>query len=451
MLGYTWGKCEVVAAMDPLSVSASIASLIGAADTVVRRLYHYVKAVKGAEKQISALSMEITTLYGVLSSLHLVASRFESESSELTMKERSMQIDHIHACYTTLDSIRSLLQKDDPSTTQSRMESIRRRLHWPLSESKTKEFIDAVGRHKQTLTLALNADTMAALLQGLSQQKDISYGIEDIKNRMIASSIMEDRRKVLKSLIQDVDPHKYLASVLRLRQMGTGLWIRDSSQFQNWINSSNARLFLTGIPGAGKTVLCAVIIEEILKRTQGGKTGSALAYYFCDYKDPATNDPRNILASLVVQFAAQDEECYKVAQTLYENHCLSEGSRSSYTTEDLKQCLLDMVKTLDHAFIVVDALDECVNDRASVLEILHCLNDFPNENTKTLYTGRDELDIQTALSDYDRFSMAANSHDIRLFVDSEIARRTKNATLRIRDHALKEEIRERLVTKAEGM
>lgn len=113
--------------MDPLSVSASIVSLIGAADAVVRRLYKYIKAAKGAEKDIATLSMEITTLYGVLSSLHLVASRFESEVSELSTQERSTQIDHIHACYRTLDSIRSLLGKDDPSTTNSKMESVRRR------------------------------------------------------------------------------------------------------------------------------------------------------------------------------------------------------------------------------------------------------------------------------------------------------------------------------------
>jgi len=99
----------------------------------------------------------------------------------------------------------------------------------------------------------------------------------------------------------------------------------------------------------------------------------------------------------------------------------------------------------------VDALDECTNDRVTVLELLHSLNDFPNDCIKTLFTGREEIDIQRVLDDYDKLSIAANSHDIRLYVDSEIARRTKNGTLRIRDPALQEQIRERLVNKAEGM
>lgn len=84
--------------MDPLSLSASILSLVGAADTV----YKYISSVKGAEKSTSDLSREIANLYGVLNSLGLVAIRFESEASELSLHERSMQIDHVHACYNTL-------------------------------------------------------------------------------------------------------------------------------------------------------------------------------------------------------------------------------------------------------------------------------------------------------------------------------------------------------------
>ena len=434
--------------MDPLSVSASIVSLVGAADTVARRLYKYNKAAKGADKSIASLSMEITNLYGVLNSLHLVASRFESEDLDLSIHERSIQIDHIHACYSTLDVIRSILSKDDPSTANSQMESTRRRLHWPLSESKTKALLDDVGRHRQTLALALSADTMAALLQSLSFQRDISNGIEDIKNRMIASSMSETRGKVLRWFTQNVNPQKYYFVALRLRQMGTGRWICDNEIFKTWISSKSSKLYLSGIPGAGKTVLTATIIEEILTRTR--QKGSALAYFFCDYRDPATHDPCSILASLVGQLAAQDEDCYAVAQATFDKDNPSDGTAVSPSIETLHECLHSMIIMLEDAYIVVDALDECAN-RQQVMEVLHSLNDFENDCIKTLFTGREELDIQRALHDYKQLSIGANSLDIRLYVDSEITMRSKNGTLRIRDPALQEEIRERLVQKADGM
>ena len=434
--------------MDPLSVSASIVSLVGAAEAVARRLYNYIKAAKGAEKSIANLSNEIVNLYGVLSSLHLVASRFENEGFDLSIHERSFQIDQIHACYSTLDTIRSILSKDDPSTADSSLESARRRLHWPLSESRTKALVDDVGRHRQTLSLALSADTMAALLQSLSIQRDISNGIEDIKNRMIASSMIETRAKVLRWFTQNVSPQKYYFAALRLRQMGTGRWICDNQILKTWISSSSSKLYLSGIPGAGKTVLTATIIEEISTRTR--QKDSALAYFFCDYRDPATHDPRNILASLVGQLAAQDEDCYAVAQATFEEDNASDTPVVSTSIERLRVCLHSMMITLEDAYIVVDALDECAS-RQPVLEVLHSLNDFENDCVKTLFTGREELDIQRALHDYEKLSIAANSLDLRLYVDSEITTRCKNGTLRIRDPASQEEIRERLVKKADGM
>ena len=68
-----------------------------------------------------------------------------------------------------------------------------------------------------------------------------------------------------------------------------------------------------------------------------------------------------------------------------------------------------MMKTLDHAYIIVDALDECITNHSSVLELLHDLNNFENDNVKTFFIGRDEMEIQHALHDYTRFSIAASS------------------------------------------
>ena len=203
--------------VDPLSASASISGVLSTADVVVWRLYKYIKAVRAAEKEISALSMEITNLYGVLSSLQLAASRFENADSELSLQERTMQLHHIHACYDTLDGIRSLLEKDGPFMSKSRMDVVKRRLHWPLSQTKTKTLTEEVGRHKQNATIALNAGTLSALLTALSRQGAISHDIEDVRNQMMAVSMSDARRRVLRSCAEVVEPHKYLSAAVRLR------------------------------------------------------------------------------------------------------------------------------------------------------------------------------------------------------------------------------------------
>jgi hypothetical protein len=140
---------------DPLSIAASVAGLITIAETVIGSGYQYVKNAKDAGSQVSALISEITNLFGVLHSLHLVACRFEGEEFDSTM-----QIHHIHSCYVVLEKIKLRLDKANPVGSHNALEAAKRKLHWPISSSETKSLIADVERHKSTLSLALHADGM---------------------------------------------------------------------------------------------------------------------------------------------------------------------------------------------------------------------------------------------------------------------------------------------------
>lgn len=140
---------------DPLSVAASVAGLITIAEVVIRNGYQYVKDAKDAGSQVAALISEVTNLFGVLHSLHLVACRFEDEKFDSTM-----QIHHVQSCYLILEKIQKQLDKADPAKSRNPFDAARRKLHWPLSSSETKSLIAEVERHKATLSVALTADGM---------------------------------------------------------------------------------------------------------------------------------------------------------------------------------------------------------------------------------------------------------------------------------------------------
>ena len=72
------------------------------ADVVFCRLYKYVQEVKGASKDISALSSEISALYGILSSLKLVSDQLQGE-----VVESAIRVHHIESCYKTLEKVKS--------------------------------------------------------------------------------------------------------------------------------------------------------------------------------------------------------------------------------------------------------------------------------------------------------------------------------------------------------
>lgn len=104
----------------------------------------------------------------------------------------------------------------------------------------------------------------------------------------------------------------------------------------------------------------------------------------------------------------------------------------------------------DEVMIIIDALDECGNDRSKVVELLAILN-ADGFNIKTLFTSRLETDIEVHLQSYEKISIAATSSDLKLYVASEIESRSRKRLLRTRDPDLKKEIMDRLVEGAEGM
>lgn len=67
---------------DPLSIAASFAGLIALAELVVCRIHKYGRAAVGANE----LSLQLTTLFGVLQSPKLLTSQMEGERFESTKR-----------------------------------------------------------------------------------------------------------------------------------------------------------------------------------------------------------------------------------------------------------------------------------------------------------------------------------------------------------------------------
>ena len=436
---------------DPFSVSASIAGLVTLADVVFRRTFAYVKAVKGASKDISALSSEIGALYGLLNSLRLVSLQLEGEDFESTTR-----IHHVHSCYETLEKVKTILAKDEAlSLKDDRIEIVKRKLRWPFTSLEVKTLILEIERHKQTLSLALNVDNMAGMLQALSRQNDIRDAVEDIrtivKDKREAEcriTLSSERRRILDSF-GEVDPRKNHDMSRKLRQPSTGLWLTEGTEFRNWLLSTeSARLWLFGIPGAGKTVLAASIIDEAL---QISCRNTAIAYFYCDYKDPKTQTIHSILGSIAQQIAKLDDQSFEKLQSFCDTYNPDHRKNFEYDLENLDNLIIEITSSFDSTMIIVDALDECGANTGQVVDILASLSYRQGSSVKTLFLSRDELELRERLESWTQVSIAARSSDLKLYVASEIELRIRQRRLRIKDNSLKEYIMEQLVEGAEGM
>jgi hypothetical protein len=165
----------------------------------------------------------------------------------------------------------------------------------------------------------------------------------------------------------------------------------------------------------------STIIQEATKLRD---ETNGLAYFYCDYKDSSTLDSLSILGSLIRQFAVQNDRAFEHGESLYKRHTSQGKLTSQVTIEELAGCLQCMSKCFKNAMIVIDALDECGSDRASVVELLSNLVDPQHNTLKALFTSRKEIDIEMHLSKYDQISIAAMSSDLKLYVAAEIELRT---------------------------
>ncbi|KAJ8063128.1 hypothetical protein OCU04_008371 [Sclerotinia nivalis] len=352
-----------------LGVASSIAGLVSLADSVVRLGYKYIRDVKDAEKSVQGLIDEVNNLAGVLHSLNNVVQELEEADST---SHSFSKIQHINSCQTTLEKINKELKNAIPE-----VKSMSQRLKWPFKKGTIAELLKEVHNHKSTMIMAMNAKQMSALIEVLANQEQLNRDIAAIKANLEASRLERQRligdgtfQKKL-NLLCTIDVRKWQDSNVRLRQPGTGVWFTESTEFQSWASADHSKLWVYGIPGAGKTVLMASVIQEI-EQTQDPSHG--LTIFYCDYKDSRTHDPRTILGALARQLILQHEHASIQLETFCEKHNMTEYTQGSATAEDFCELIVEISKNFISTSIVVDGLDEAAECRADVTRLLKSLN-----------------------------------------------------------------------------
>jgi hypothetical protein len=221
-----------------MDVASSIAGLVALADLVFGKIFWYIKAVKGAEREVVSFSTEVQSLSGILHRVHLVARQLDDEG-----QDHATRVYHIYYCYETLEKVKGRLQKafphafdNSPSKSASFSSKDHRgalfigKLKWPFTSSETKDLIADIQRHKSTLTLALSVDNLSSLLEALGRQEDIQNSIDGIKYDL--SKRWDQKAAILKNkehqeilrFFCDVDPLQSHEMNLKLRHPGTGIW-----------------------------------------------------------------------------------------------------------------------------------------------------------------------------------------------------------------------------------
>ncbi len=139
------------------------------------------------------------------------------------------------------------------------------------------------------------------------------------------------------------------------RQSGTGQWLLNSTEYQTWRETPGQTLFCPGIPGAGKTMLAAIVVEDLTTRyRQIPEVG--IAFVYCNFRrrDEQTTD--QLLASVLKQLSRQKPSLPDNLRELWNKH-REKQTRLSF--DDVLKILRLTVSSFSRVFIIVDAVDEC--------------------------------------------------------------------------------------------
>ncbi|KAH9985052.1 hypothetical protein BJV74DRAFT_580313 [Russula compacta] len=194
---------------------------------------------------------------------------------------------------------------------------------------------------------------------------------------------------------------------------GTATWFIQGSIFRDW-KKNGTLLWIRGSPGAGKSILCSAVIEDIKSMQEG--TPALIACYYFDYKDASKRDVRGLLTSLLFQLAYDSDRCWNVLHELHTT-CRDGSERPSDTA--LAICLKTMLALPGQVpiFIIMDALDECPSNAGTPSareEVLDFVEDLVEANLSNLFicvTSRPEQDIQTVLNPLTSPSFRVSLHE----------------------------------------
>lgn len=167
---------------------------------------------------------------------------------------------------------------------------------------------------------------------------------------MIESDYDQVRREKLQEFLDwltPVDYSKQQNDYISQRQTGTGQWLLQSSEFQEWLKKRQRTLFCPGIPGAGKTIL---IWNEL-----GHDPTFGIAYIYVNYRRPYEHQPVDIVLSLLKQLFQNLAPIWDSAKKVFRDH---EVKQSRPSISEVTGALQSVLQAYSGTFILIDALDE---------------------------------------------------------------------------------------------
>ncbi|UKZ82599.1 hypothetical protein TrVFT333_010392 [Trichoderma virens FT-333] len=200
-------------------------------------------------------------------------------------------------------------------------------------------------------------------------------------------------------------------------QPGTGQWLLGSNIYRHWVEGSQQSLFCPGIPGAGKTILTSVIINNLFERFKKN-TMVGIAYLYCNFRRHNEQKLYDLLLSLVKQLAPDHKNLSLDAKEIIDEY---KENKQRLSPDKLKQLLQSITASYSRVFILIDALDECQESggcRTNLLDEMFFLQERTKANI--FATSRFIPQITEKFKNCKSIEIRATKGDVQVYVRDQL-------------------------------
>ncbi|TFA99194.1 hypothetical protein CCMA1212_008940 [Trichoderma ghanense] len=203
-------------------------------------------------------------------------------------------------------------------------------------------------------------------------------------------------------------------------------WILGNPEYQQWRDSGENRLlWIKGDPGKGKTMLLCGIINELDR--QPSRLG-LVSYFFCQATDQQLNNATAALRGLIFMLVKQQPSLICHVRKRYDQAGgkLFEGANTWVALSDIFTTMLQD-SALKGAYLVVDALDECVSDQQQLLDLIVLVSGTA-ARVKWIVSSRNEIHIEERLQRAEqnvKLSLELNAKSVASAVETYIGEKVQ--------------------------
>lgn len=257
----------------------------------------------------------------------------------------------------------------------------------------------------------------------------------------------EQKAQILEWLSNQGQLKEHHNNISRYKE-GTGMWFLDDPKFVEWRDGVTDTLFCVGMPGAGKTVMSAMIIRHLFEESRIPNPRTAVAFLYLRYDLQDTQSFELLLRSLISQVVNQLE---KVPGFILEAYSKRFGPK--YDPKDpksekksLKTLLQAAVECFSCVYFVLDALDE--GDVVGTQDLILTIRSLQNVRIKLFTTSRFKPEVEERFESKQSIEIRGSDADIESYARGRVKELPRCVQT---GPTLQEEVVQAIVASARGM